>query len=276
MSDRDFENDYQVAQQRHKQMANEADDLRYEALKNLNNEDYWATIDNCQNYLKLIDSLPKLAVESYCNVSCEMYSGDLVIDTASIFKILYLAYFCCDDTRILESLVCLQKCNQIIIKYRLVEPKKAKKWLEYKALLEAIRKMYFELQSDIKKYSRELQECNFIDDSLEINEEIVLAKHPNVDRKNLSYLKNYYPLLFQKKLDEIPKKEQTRFFRLFLAVVSPPLGVFFTVGLGLPFWTHVMIITFLGTLNVISNPLALLVACIIMTTHAVWVVLNDD
>ena len=82
-----------------------------------------------------------------------MYSGDLVIYTASVFKILHLAYVCCDEKRVLESLICFQKLNQIINKYRLVEPKKAKNWLEYKALLEAIRRMYFELQSDIKKYT---------------------------------------------------------------------------------------------------------------------------
>ncbi len=275
MSDHDFENDYKVAQQRHKQMANEADDLRYEALKNLKNEDYWATIDNCQNYLKLIDSLPKLAVESYCNVSCEMYSGDLVIDTASIFKILYLAYFCCDDTRILESLVCFQKCNQIITKYRLVEPKKAKNWLEYRALLEAIKRMYFELQSDIKKYTKELQECNFIDDSLEINEEIVLAKYPNVDRENFSYLKNYYPLLFKKKLDENPE-DGKKFLRIVAAIWFPLVGVFLTVGFGLHFWVNLALIVFLGSLNVASNPLALVGACILLIIHALWVVFNED
>ena len=275
MSDHDFENDYKVAQQRHKQMANEADDLRYEALKNLKNEDYWATIDNCQNYLKLIDSLPKLAVESYCNVSCEMYSGDLVIDTASIFKILYLAYFCCDDTRILESLVCFQKCHQIITKYRLVEPKKAKNWLEYRALLEAIKRMYFELQSDIKKYTKELQECNFIDDSLEINEEIVLAKYPNVDRENFSYLKNYYPLLFKKKLDENPESGK-KFLRIVAAIWFPLVGVFLTVGFGLHFWANLALIVFLGSLNVASNPLALVGACILLIIHALWVVFNED
>ncbi|MEG4516880.1 MULTISPECIES: YqaE/Pmp3 family membrane protein [unclassified Microcoleus] len=275
MSDHDFENDYKIAEQRYKQMASEADDLRYEALKNLNNENYLGAIDNCQEYLKIIDSLPRIAVELYCKVSCKMYSGDLVIYTASIFKILYLAYFCCDDTRVLESWVCLQKLNQIITKYRLVEPKKAKNWLEYKALLEAIRRMYFELQSDLKKYTRELQECNFINDSLEIKEEIVLAKHPNVDRENLSYLKNYYPLLFKKKLDENPE-DGKKFLRIVAAIWFPLVGVFLTVGFGLHLWINLALMVFLGSLNVASNPLALLGACILLIIHALWVVFNED
>lgn len=275
MSDHDFEIDYKIAEQRYKQMASQADDLRYEALKNLNDENYLASIQNCKEYLKLIDLLPRKEVELNCKLSCEMYSGDLVIYTASIFKILHLAYVCCDDTRVLESLICLQKLNQIITKYRLVEPKKAKKWLEYKALLETISRMYFELQSDIKKYTIECQECNFLDKTLEINEEIVLAKHPNVDRENFSYLKNYYPLLFQKKLDENPDQGK-KFIRIVAAIWFPLVGVFLTVGFGLHLWINLALMVFLGSLNISSSPIALVGGYILLIIHALWVVFNED
>jgi len=275
MSDPHFENDYKIAEQRYKQMASQADDLRYEALKNLTNENYLASIQNCKEYLKIIDLLPRREVELNCKLSCEMYSGDLVIYTASIFKILHLAYVCCDDTRVLESLVCLQKLNQIITKYRLVEPKKAKNWLEYKALLETISRMYFELQSDIKKYTIECQECKFLDDSWEINEEIVLAKHPNVDRENFSYLKNYYPLLFQKKLDENPEQGK-KFIRIVAAIWFPLVGVFLTVGFGLHLWINLGLMVFLGSLNISSSPIALIGGYILLIIHDLWVVFNED
>jgi uncharacterized membrane protein YqaE (UPF0057 family) len=275
MSDNEFENDYKIAEARYKQMAIQASDLRYEALDNLNKENYLAAIYNCKDYLKLIESLPRIAVNLYCGVSCEMYSGDLVIYTASVFKILHLAYFCCDEKRVLESLICFQKLNQIINKYRLVEPKKAKNWLEYKALLEAIRRMYFELQSDIKKYTIDLVKCNFLDASLEINEDIVLAKFPNIDSENFSYLKNYYPLLFQKKLDENPE-DGKGCVAIVAAILFPPLGVFLKVGFGFHFWANLALLLFLGSLNVASNPIATVGACILLIIHAIWVIVKHD
>ena len=268
----EFGTDYPAAQSRHREMASEANDLRYQALDNFGNNNHWQGINNCKEYLEIIKSLPQISVESYCNIPCEMYSGDLVIYTASIFQILHLGYINCDERRVLESLICLQKLNHILTRYKLVKPEKAKKWLEYKVLLEEIRTMYFTLEDYLKENMPEYQKNHFLDENWEINEEIVLSKFPNVDRKNLSYLKNYNPLLFQKKLsdyivvndrsltDNTPSPVPV--LHVVAAILFPPLGVFLTVGLGIHFWIS-LVLTFVFT-------------WIPGMIHAVWLVYNHD
>lgn len=268
----EFGTDYPAAQERHREMASQAKDLHYQALDNLSNKNYSEVIENCNEYLGIIELLPRLAVESYCRSSCEMHSGDLVIYTASVFQILHFTYIFCDEKRVLESLICLQKLNHILTRYKLVRPEKAKKWLEYKLLLEKIRTMYFTLDTYLKEHIPEYHENQFLDYSWQINEEVVLAKFPNIDRKNLSYLKNYNPLLFKKKLsDYIVVNDRSLtdntpspipVLHVVAAILFPPLGVFLTVGLGIHFWVNLV--------------LTLVFTWIPGMIHAVWLVYNHD
>ncbi|KKD35604.1 hypothetical protein WN50_24460 [Limnoraphis robusta CS-951] len=60
------------------------------------------------------------------------------------------------------------------------------------------------------------------------------------------------------------------------AIWFPPLGVFLKVGFGFHFWANLALLLFLGSLNVASNPIATVGACILLIIHAIWVIVKHD
>ncbi len=194
----EFEAEYQADQNRYKEMTNQATDLRNQAIENYKNKNYEEVIDICLKFLALIQKLPQKALELYCQVDCEIYNGELVIYTASILNLLHLIYY--KQNRVLEALVCIQKANKIIQKYKLVNSDKAKNWIEYRMLLMSIEDIYLELKPSLNSCLDEYKKLNLLNNNLEINRDFVLSKYPTFDSKNFSYLENYYPLLLQRKL----------------------------------------------------------------------------
>ncbi|MEA5520614.1 YqaE/Pmp3 family membrane protein [Limnoraphis robusta] len=70
--------------------------------------------------------------------------------------------------------------------------------------------------------------------------------------------------------------ENNNFIRIVAAIFFPPLGLWLTVGFGFQFWANLALLLFLGSLNVGSNPIATVGACILALSHAIWVILNHD
>ncbi len=172
-------------------------DIRDQAVKNLQEENYKAAISNCQHFLEIVEMMSDVyGVRSTEPVREALYCGDIILSTAMIFNLLRVAYL--KDDRVLEALACFQKTRKILDRYSPPSPAQFK-WLSYSAQEFAtyLNELHAKLQERLKEGAEDFKLFHFLDEKLETNEEHVKSIYPNCDLENLKKIKLYYPQLFQ-------------------------------------------------------------------------------
>jgi hypothetical protein len=193
--------------QRYRQTADQAIELRNQAQKYWEQKNYKAVLDNCQNFLRIVENLPKGYIEVYGKPGRD-HCGDVIIATATIFDLLYYVYL--REEKGLEALACIQKMNKILSKYKPGDPKKfigLPKYQEYQSLVTYINEIFTAENSNLKQRIEECQKAGFLNEKLEVNEEAVKQRYPNVDSENLDKIKKYSPFVFEKVLVGIKLSE---------------------------------------------------------------------